>query len=398
MARILIITPKQPSGNPRMRKSADALAEAGHTVHVLYAYNAAWATAADKPILESAQWTYERIGGDPHTEKLPYHWTRVWRKSFELMGRVERAMCRGFSAYVQKGIAWKPDLVIGHNPGALGPLLRISKQLKIPALFDAEDFHRGESDESSEAAARVTQLEDASFSQLTQITAASPMISEAYRALYPQLKITTVNNAFPAQYIASEPTVNPTIALSLVWFSQVIGLDRGLGEFLQCLRFIRDIPISISLLGMASEEVTDEINRLKSSANHDIQFHPPLPEKQLFNFVAEHEIGLALEPGFSLNNELARSNKIYTYPLAGCFTLASKTKAQSEFFEAYPAAGQLIELEEPEKIAQVLKEFFQDRNHLLEKRKHAIALARTELNWERESQKLIGVTKELLES
>ena len=40
MSRILIITPKQPSGNPRMRKAADALATAGNTVHVLYAFNA----------------------------------------------------------------------------------------------------------------------------------------------------------------------------------------------------------------------------------------------------------------------------------------------------------------------------------------------------------------------
>ena len=40
MSRILIITPKQPSGNPRMRKAADALARAGNTVHVLYAFNA----------------------------------------------------------------------------------------------------------------------------------------------------------------------------------------------------------------------------------------------------------------------------------------------------------------------------------------------------------------------
>ena len=40
MSRILIITPKQPSGNPRMRKAADALAIRGNTVHVLYAFNA----------------------------------------------------------------------------------------------------------------------------------------------------------------------------------------------------------------------------------------------------------------------------------------------------------------------------------------------------------------------
>ena len=54
MARILFLTTKQPSTNPRMRKSADALADAGHEVHVLYAFNTAWATEADQSILRSS--------------------------------------------------------------------------------------------------------------------------------------------------------------------------------------------------------------------------------------------------------------------------------------------------------------------------------------------------------
>jgi hypothetical protein len=305
-------------------------------------------------------------------------------------------MCRGFSTYVQRGIAWKPDLIIGHNPGALGPLLRISKKLQIPALFDAEDFHRGESAEPSAAKARVMKLEDASLTQLKHITAASPMIAEAYRALYPHLNVTTVNNAFPSHYLASEPLVDSTKQLCLVWFSQVIGLDRGLREFLRCLRFIPEVPISIHLLGMAAAEVTDEITQMEFSANHQIEFFLPLPEEQLFDFVAQHEIGLALEIGEPLNRDLCRTNKLYTYPLAGCYTLASKTSAQIQFFKEFPVAGQLIDLEQPESTAQVLKEFFENRKDLLQRRKQAMALAQTTLNWERESQKLIGLTNELL--
>ena len=102
LARILIITTKQPSGNPRMRKSADALAEDGHVVHVLYAYNADWAAAADQSILQSAKWTYELIGGDPHTERLHYQWTRLWRKAFEMLGHVERNDVQGGFIYAER--------------------------------------------------------------------------------------------------------------------------------------------------------------------------------------------------------------------------------------------------------------------------------------------------------
>lgn len=379
-----------------MRKSADALAKNGNTVHVLYAFRTQWATDADGAILHSALWTFERIGGDPYTERLRYFWTRLLRKAFEVIGSIERSLCQGFSAYVQRGVNWEPDLIIGHNPGALGPLVEISKRLNIPALFDAEDFHRGETALQNAATVRVTQLENTLLPQLTHMTAASPMTADAYRNLFPQLSVTTVNNAFPLHYITKEPTTGNEKSLSIVWFSQVIGLDRGLGEFMQCLQFIPNVPISISLLGLASAAVKNEISRLKLSPNHRVQFHQPKPEKELFHFVAQHEIGLALEPGFSLNNELARSNKIYSYPLSGCYTLASKTKAQIQFFEEFPKAGQLIELGHPESIALVLQGLFDNRLDLLEKRKKAWLLAKTSLNWDRESQRLISLVKNLL--
>ena len=147
--RVLIVTTKQPSTNPRMRKSADALSDAGYTVHVLYAYNAAWASKADKNILRSCNWTYELIGGDPSSNYWKYQLSRVSRKWAEKTGPLERAWCRSHNEFIQKGIAYQPNLVIGHNPGSLSPASSIAEALNIPCMFDAEDYHRGEQDANS---------------------------------------------------------------------------------------------------------------------------------------------------------------------------------------------------------------------------------------------------------
>ena len=45
---------------------------------------------------------------------------------------------RSMSQFIAKGIDWNPDLVIGHNPGALAPATKIAQRLGILAMFDAE--------------------------------------------------------------------------------------------------------------------------------------------------------------------------------------------------------------------------------------------------------------------
>ena len=60
-------------------------------------------------------------------------------------------------------------------------------------------------------------------------------------------------------------------------------------------------------------------------------------------------------------------NKLYTYPLTGCYTLASKTAAQVQFMEEFPTAGELIDLNDPEFMANALKELHENRSVLLEK-------------------------------
>ena len=395
MHRILIITPKQPSGNPRMRKAADALAKTGHRVHVLYAYNANWATQADVEILSQAKWTWERVGGHPEEAKFNYFLSRLKRKLAEIMGITKHAMCRSFEDYVYRGIKWKPDIVIGHNPGALGPLVAIGNKLTIPTLFDAEDFHRGEFALDSKESLSVQKLEDECIPQVAAMTAASPLIAKTYGRLYPQHEVTTINNAFAKNNQPPIPT-SESGPLKIIWFSQVVGLDRGLEEFLRGMQRAPNVPIQLNVLGLCSEIVKQSLLESTTSELHQITLHAPMAESALFKFIAEHEIGLALEPGFSENNKLARSNKLYSYALSGCHSFISKTPAQEHFLKEFPDAGQLIDLNRPDSIAESLRSALENRDELLQNRQRAWQLGDTVLNWEKESKVLVGFVHQYL--
>lgn len=395
MARILFITTKQPSTNPRMRKSAEFLARQGFEVHVLFAYGVRWAAHSDEEIFQNSPCTWQMIGGDPDQQKRCYFYSRAGRKIWELLGNVKRAHCRSFGAYVREGIKWKPDLIIGHNPGALGPLVELGGRLKVPIIFDAEDFHRGEFDlqYQSNQAQNVVKLEHICIPKLTAATGASPLIVAAYKQIFPKILWTTINNAFSSTLMQKVPFPHSG-PLRIVWFSQVIGLDRGLSEFLSGMALAPEIPIDLTLIGTASVELKSILRGEIGSKIHRINFKVPFPEKDLFREIGSHEIGLALEVPKTQNREICRTNKLYTYPLCGVHMLVSKTEAQIDFIQEYPDVGEIIDLEQPNSIADALKEAYRNRAALLEKRKAAWVLGRKQLNWELESGVLIEVVKQ----
>ena len=374
-----------------MRKAADALASKGYTVHALYAFKTHWASNADAEIFEQVQWTWERIGGHPEEAKFTYFVSRLMRKLAEKIGMTKYAMCRSYSEYVARGMAWKPDLVIGHNPGALGPLVEIGNKLNIPMFFDAEDYHRGEFHIGSQESLRVQKLEDDCIPQITAMTAASPLIAKTYETLYPQHQVATVNNAFSKKNQPTQPR-SQSGPLKIIWFSQVVGLDRGLAEFLQGMQQAKNVPIQLNVLGLCSDDVQQHLLGSAPSELHQIMLHPPMAESALFAFIAEHEIGLALEvPGFSENSEVGTIEQVVLV----CFdrmpyAFISKTPAQEQFLREFPDAGELIDLNEPKTIAKALGEAIEKRDELLQKRQRAWQLGDTELNWEVESEVLVG--------
>ena len=381
--RILIVSTSQPGANPRMKKEADVLSAAGHDVHVLYAFRTTWASAADRLIFENCNWTHELIGGDPEQHPWAYHFSRARRKWNEWLGNQERAACRGFRSFQSAIQRHAPDLVIGHNPGTL-PLLRWAKvTLGVPVLFDAEDYHSGEFEKGSPEHRQTQFLEDHNLPVIGAISAASPLIAEAYQSRFPYLQVGTVNNAFPTSIQPNfEEDISPP--LKLVWFSQVIGLDRGLQEFFHLLEPLQGIHIDITLIGRSNPDTIEELKGCLLHPEHQLKVLPPMPESDLARVLAQHHIGLALETTKTLNRKLCRTNKLFMYPLTGCLMLVSSTPGQDDFLSEHPETG--ISLTQWGEMEGLIRLWSEDATSLNEMRKTAWVRAKAQLNWERESQ------------
>jgi glycosyltransferase involved in cell wall biosynthesis len=101
-------------------------------------------------------------------------------------------------------------------------------------------------------------------------------------------------------------------------------------------------------------------------------------------------VGLALELLTSANANLAVSNKMFSYLMAGLAVIATDTFGQKDIMECIPSAGRICRMKDVAELASAMQ-FYIDQPEELLKARHAAAKAADEVyNWENESEKLLN--------
>ena len=112
---------------------------------------------------------------------------------------------------------------------------------------------------------------------------------------------------------------------------------------------------------------------------------------------AEHEIGLALEPGDTPNNRLTVSNKLFTYLMAGCAVVASDTEGQRSVMTTCADAGVLYQPGDVRALATHLNAWLARPDLLARARASALEAARLRWNAEVESRALVNAVLRVLD-
>ena len=402
--KVVLVSSGQPSINPRLVKEADVLADAGYEVFVLYAYWTQWATDFDERLLEQKKWTAVRVGGDPVSAKRLYNQSRLLYKIARTLFKISHSVFADFaiaraSYYLINEVKrYRADLYIGHNLGALGAVVQAAKKNGKPSIFDAEDFHRHEISNDSgdlDVALKVL-IEKKYLPQVTALTTSSPGIARAYQKLFPQLNPSVILNVFPKSKGIQNMNIENDRPIKLFWFSQTIGSNRGIDDVIGALAQLDKSQFELHLLGDQTSHSSAFIQHLKNIRDITLIFHQPVAPDKLIEFAANFDIGLALEPGFSINNDLALSNKIFTYMQSGLAIIASDTTAQKEFMSRVSQIGSIYKKGDIRELARVLLEFYNNRSKLAACKKAALAYAHDRYNWETESCSFLELVKSTL--
>jgi len=404
--KIVLITSGLPALNPRLVKEADALADAGYGVTVIYTYWSDWGAALNDQLLAGKKWEAIQAGGDPVKKPLVYFVSRLIHKTSRFIVQKtgqhryisELAIARSAYFLTKETKKHPADLYIAHNLGALPTAVKTAALYKKLCGFDAEDFHRQEADDDAHSYRHkvISFIEDKYLPLVNYLTASSPLIAEKYASLYKRT-VPCILNVFPKTNIPPAAP-NENKPLKLFWFSQNLGPKRGLEIIVEAMGLTR-APVELHLLGNCADGYKQHLLQLAQNFKADVNalfFYLPIKADEIFNLASGFDIGLASETGFSLNNNIALSNKLFTYIQSGLAVAASNTSAQSRLIRQYPQVGKVYN--DAAELAEILNTYSTDRQLLTKTKNDAFKIGQAELNWENESHKFLNIINDLLAS
>jgi glycosyltransferase involved in cell wall biosynthesis len=292
------------------------------------------------------------------------------------------------------------DLYIGHYPAGLAAAAHAAGTHDALLGYDVEDFHVGERPDDEDRIRRIDFIERRYLPECAYVTAASEGIAEAVAERYHVPTPVVVYNTFPkTERSALNGEVNDRDgeALSLYWYSQTIGLDRGIQDAIRAAGRL-DVPVQLHVRGSLSDEVRRTLTSLaeESGGAETLYFHEKVPPDELLARAAEHDVGLALEQGHTPNRKICTTNKLFRYMLAGLAIAATDVPGQRTVLGDESAFSGLYPPGDAEALAGILRQWT-DRNRLNAAQSAALRAARERWNWETESQKLIDTVNALFD-
>lgn len=411
MPKIVIVSGIQLANNPRVVKEADALAEAGFDVEVLGAILSPEAADRDEQLCDGKGWRYTPVVDNRKTDS----WSRLRWFGLRMRSRVAREVYQRFGrcSVSQLGYAGpqmlrmcrerSADLYSMHLEQALWvgcELLQLGKRVSV----DYEDYYSEDLLPQDRIHRPVRMLQDCERTLHQQAAfklTTSESLADALQEAYGGDRAHVIPNTFPwkerehldgKQLDRQHPN-----RLSVFWFSQTLGPQRGLEDLMAATHHIQ-ADAEIHLRGNCSPDFREQLLSSAAANYRDrIFIHPQCSHRELISRIAEHDIGFAGESGYCKNNDLTIANKIMHYALAGVPVIASDTTGQREAQSHCPQGIQLFKPGDAKALAAAIDRW-SDATVRADAARAALSIAQTEFNWEQTSAKLVEAFTSALES
>jgi glycosyltransferase involved in cell wall biosynthesis len=401
MARIAIVTAGHFSTSPRVWREADALA-ARHDVTVIGVCFDPPQADIEKQMLRSRAWRYLAAADlRPLSISSRLRWN--YHRFRARWGRF--CLSKGWPDPYSLGYAVHSLLAATRGEKADLTILHLESGLWVGTHLKREGFRLGVDIEDwySESQPRnparhdmLRRLETEVLPAAVHATTTSHALATALAGAYGIPKPVVIYNGDPVVPPGEPPPLEGP--LRMIWFSQTVGLDRGLGDILAVLpRLLGDWELEIR--GRASPDIFGWLKKcLSATVRSHVHMEPPVPPDRLMDVIARHDLGLALDPPLCLNRDLTVPNKQVQYLQAGLSVLSADTSGAREVQSAFPEVVYLYPPGQPSLLAERINELIHNRRTLIERRGAIQRAANERFGYERQAPRLLESVERALQT
>jgi glycosyltransferase involved in cell wall biosynthesis len=288
------------------------------------------------------------------------------------------------------------DLFVGHYVAGLAAAAKAAAACGASYGFDAEDYHLGDlpDDPVYEGERRIIHaVERDNLPGAHCVTAASPLIAEAYARTYGIRLPITILNVFPRIHAPrwSDVLVRQRTGATVYWFSQSIGPDRGLELALKAIARSRSRP-RLCLRGNPQGDYLSTLFALADSLKVRNLLHvlPVCNPDELERQGGQYDVGFCGETFHTLNRQIALTNKVFSYITSGLPVLGSNVPSHIRLQKEMGSVLALFPSEDPYALGVAMDELFDDDKALISRKKAAFDLGQTRYCWEVEAPRLVA--------
>jgi len=394
-------------------KEATALAAEGFRVEVLGAWLDRELKARDQSLLAKLPFRFTPVL-DSTEQTWAWRESRFCVKAAKLWHQYTNRETRwqlGYAvgALVRAARQRKADLFIAHSEPGLWAVHKIGKRKAVKGKqkigVDVEDWF-SEDLPAETRKHRPTQLlkslERVALDLGAHRTCTSHAMSAALVAEYGCRPPAVIYNAFPwsdRQALDWKTLDRRDLGIpSVLWYSQTLGTDRGLGDLFDALPLVK-AGFEIHLRGKPAAGFEDWLAaKVPARWRQRVFIHPLVSNAELLSRIAEHDIGFAGEQkNISRNRDLTVTNKILHYLLGGLAVLASDTAGQKETAAKASGAVRVYRSGDAASLAQELNALLGSTELLRTSKTAALATAEKEFCWELQTPVLVQSVKNALD-
>ncbi len=332
--------------------------------------------------------------------------------SQELPGKKYR--CKRFSLWFHKGplfyatfnirlfrflLFTKTDILLSNDLDTLPANFLVSKLKRIPLVYDSHEYYTGVPELVNRPKVQRfwKRIESFMLPRLRYAYTVNESIARLYKEEY-GIEFESIRNVpEPKRYAPRDRDLlrrdlNLPIDKKIVLLQGAgINIQRGAEEAVQAMQYLENTVLLI----VGGGDVMPVLKKLVAEyqLGDKVRFEGKKAPSDLVLYTESADLGLSLDKDTNLNYRYSLPNKLFDYINAGIPVLASNLPEVRKIVEGYDI-GRIAESHDPKYLAGLISEMLSDTAGATAM-KSQLEKAASELNWDRERQKLIDLFKRI---